>query len=95
MTRPFPATDSEEKTVSNSRKTRKPSHPVQLGAGRYAIFQDPDGNGVISYRPDGQEEDSHQVVPAKFWALLMKILSGEVKGLSPVEMMKMLMGAGQ
>ena len=79
--------------MSNTRKSKP--QPELLGKGSYAIYQARNGDGVIAYRPDGEEKDSHQVVPAKFWSLLMKILSGEVKGLSPVEMMKMLMGAGQ
>lgn len=66
--------------------------PELLGKGRYSIYQTPGGDGVISYRPDGQEQDSHQVVPAKFWGVLMGILSGEVKDLNPVSLMKMLMG---
>ena len=65
--------------------------PEVLGRGRYAIYQTPGGDGVISYRPDGQDTDQHQVVPAKFWAVLMGILSGEVKDLNPVALMKMLM----
>ena len=63
-----------------------------LGKGRYSIYQTPDGDGVISYRPDGADADAHQVVPAKFWTVLMGILSGEVKDLNPVSLMKMLMG---
>lgn len=73
--------------MSNSKKAKV--HP--LGSGRYAIYQTPEGDGVISYRPDGEEQDSHQVVPAKFWSVLMKILSGEMKDISPMTLMKMLM----
>ena len=32
------------------------------------------------------------MVPAKFWALLMGILSGELKNLNPMDLMKALMG---
>ena len=57
--------------MSNTKKASKPQ-PQKLGSGKYAIFQTPEGDGVISYRPDGEEQDSHQVVPAKFWSMLMK-----------------------
>ena len=62
------------------------------GKGRYSIYQTPGGDGVISYRPDGADADAHQVVPAKFWTVLMGILSGEVKDLNPLTLVKMLMG---
>ena len=76
--------------MSNAKKASKPQ-PQKLGSGKYAIFQTPEGDGVISYRPDGEEQDSHQVVPAKFWSMLMKILSGEMTDLNPMTLMKMLM----
>ena len=66
--------------------------PEVLGRGRYAIYQSPNGDGVISYRPDGEDTDQHQVVPARFWSVLMGILSGEVKDMNPMALMKMLMG---
>jgi hypothetical protein len=69
--------------------------PVILGRGRYAIYQSPNGDGVISYRPDGEDADQHQVVPAKFWSILTGMLSGQVKALSPVEIVKLIMGAGK
>jgi hypothetical protein len=68
------------------------TRPQQLSKGRYAIYQTPAGDGVISYRPDGHDEDQHQVVPAKFWGLLMRILAGDVKDLNPMDLMKLLMG---
>ena len=75
-------------------KTAPPAEgkPLLLGQGRYAIYQTPEGDGVVVYRADGTSADEQQVVPAKFWALLMKILSGEMSGVSPVELMKVLMG---
>ena len=80
--------------MSNTRKTKAPARtsPRVLGKGRYAIYQTPEGDGVISYRPDGEDADQHQVVPAKFWTILMGILSGEIKDLGPVDVMKLLMG---
>lgn len=79
---------------SNSGKVAETTKPekVTLSRGRYAIYQTPTGDGVISYRPDGAEKDEHQVVPAKFWSVLMGILSGQVTDLNPVSLMKMLMG---
>ena len=66
--------------------------PRLLGQGRYAIYQTPEGDGVVVYRADGTDADEQQVVPAKFWALLMGILSGEMKNLNPMDLMKALMG---
>ena len=66
--------------------------PRLLGQGRYAIYQSPEGDGVVVYRADGSDTDEQQVVPAKFWALLMGILSGELKNLNPMDLMKALMG---
>lgn len=78
--------------MSNTRKVKAVApKPDVLGKGRYAIYQTPEGDGVISYRPDGDAEDQHQVIPAKFWSVLMGILSGEIKDLNPVTVMKMLM----
>jgi len=65
---------------------------VTISKGRYAIYQAPDGTGVISYRPDGDAADQHQVVPAKFFAILMSVWRGETPDLNPVSLMKMLMG---
>jgi hypothetical protein len=65
--------------------------PVTLSKGRYAIYEAPNGDGVISYRPDGQEADQHQVVPAKFWTVLTGIASGQVTDLNPVSLLKMIM----
>ena len=75
-------------------KTAPPAEgkPLLLGQGRYAIYQTPEGDGVVVYRADGTDADEQQVVPAKFWALLMGILSGELKNLNPMDLMKALMG---
>jgi hypothetical protein len=83
--------------MSNTRKrtaarAAEKAKPELLGQGRYAIYQTPEGDGVVTYRPDGVEEDQHQVVPARFWAMLMKILSGEMSDINPMVIMKMLMG---
>ena len=69
--------------------------PVTLSKGRYAIYQSPSGDGVISYRPDGVDADQHQVVPAKFWGMLLGVLSGEIKDLNPVQIMRMIVGGGK
>ena len=77
-------------------KTKAPpaeGKPLLLGQGRYAIYQTPEGDGVVVYRADGSDADEQQVVPAKFWTLLMGILSGTLKDLSPMDLMKALMGA--
>jgi hypothetical protein len=65
--------------------------PVLISRGRYAIHEASNGDGVVSYRPEGAQEDSHQVVPAKFWGVARKILRGEDPGLTPGALMKLLM----
>lgn len=68
-----------------------PAKPVLLSKGRYAIYQAPNGDGVISYRPENQDFDQRQVVPARFWAVMTGIASGEIKDMNPVTLMKMIM----
>lgn len=69
-----------------------PDNSKLISMGRYAIYETADGEGVVAYRPDGQETDNHQVVPAKFWSLVLKMISGEIKNMSPLSMMKVLTG---
>lgn len=76
--------------MSNARKVKKPSSTL-VSKGSYAIYEDASGNGVIAYRQDGEDKDSHQVVPAKFWSLATRMLRGEVTDMNPVSLMKMLM----
>ena len=81
--------------MSNQRKLKKPpggkSVPVLLSKGSYAIYEASNGDGVIAYRAEGESADSHQVVPAKFWSLAMKMLRGEMTDVNPMSLMKMLM----
>ena len=85
--------------MSNTRKTRQSADdsqtaaakPKLLGKGHYAIFEAPNGDGVVAFRPEGEDKDSHQVVPAKFWSLALKMLRGETQDLNPMELMKMMM----
>lgn len=72
--------------------TRKPKGPVPIAKGRYAIFQTPEGDGVITYRPDGDEEDQHQVIPGGIFSMLLKAARGEKVDVNPMNLMKMLMG---
>jgi hypothetical protein len=74
--------------MSNTRKVKPQSQ--LLSKGNYAIFQAPNGDGVIAYRPDGEEKDSHQVVPAKFWSICMKMLRGDTEGITPMSLMKLM-----
>jgi hypothetical protein len=66
--------------------------PKLISRGRYAIYEAPNGDGVVSYRPDDSEQDGHQVVPARFWGMALKILQGGDPGMTPVKLMKMLAG---
>ena len=63
-----------------------------LGKGRYSIYQTPAGDGVISYRPDGEEADTHQVIPSRFWSVATKVLRGEMNDVNPMALLKMLAG---
>ena len=74
----------------SNRKTADP--PTLLSRGRYAIYQAPNGDGVISYRPDGEEADSRQVIPSKFWNVVVKVLRGEMTDVNPMTLLKMLAG---
>jgi hypothetical protein len=76
----------------SNRKLAKHAPPELLSRGRYAIYEAPNGDGVITYRPDGEENDSHQVIPSKFWGLVMKVLRGEMSDVNPVALLKMLAG---
>jgi hypothetical protein len=67
--------------------------PQAIAKGRYAIYQTASGDGVITYRPDGEEADSHQVVPRAIWSIIGKALRGEPVDMNPVTLMKMFMGA--
>ena len=81
--------------MSNARKT-KPSPvtpaPQLLGKGNYSIYQAPNGDGVISYRPEGEDKDSHQVIPKGVWSIIMSALRGEQIDMNPMTLMKMFMG---
>jgi hypothetical protein len=91
-----------ERGMSNTRKAKGPAPavtkvtaaepPVLLGKGRYAIFQSPDGEGVVTYRPDGQDHDSHHVVPARFWNLILGAIKGDLPKMDPVSLMRMMSG---
>jgi hypothetical protein len=76
--------------MSNTRKSKP--QPELLGKGQYAIYQAPNGDGVIAYRPEGEEKDSHQVVPARFWSVMMKMLRGEITEMNPMALAKMMIG---
>lgn len=78
--------------MSNAKKAKSAGAPVKLGAGRYTIYQTPEGDGVISYRPEGEDKDSHQVIPSGVWSILMKAIRGEAVDVNPMSIMKMLMG---
>ena len=70
----------------------KAAPPVLLSRGRYAIYESPNGDGVVTYRPDGEEADSHQVIPSRFWGVIVKVLRGEVIDANPMMLLKMLAG---
>lgn len=76
--------------MSNTRKLKRSKSPTLVSKGSYAIYEAPNGDGVIAYRQEGEDADSHQVVPAKFWSLAMRMLRGEMTDVNPVALMKML-----
>ena len=80
--------------MSNTRHLKKDPEPkpTPLGKGRYAIYQTPEGDGVITYRPDGETKDNHQVIPKGIWSLVMRAIRGEEINVSPMDLMRMMMG---
>lgn len=77
--------------MSNTRKLKKPS-PTLIAKGSYAIYESPSGEGVVAYRPEGAETDSHQVIPRNIWQIVQRLLRGETIDANPVSLMKMMMG---
>lgn len=63
----------------SARKTevKEPDAPELLSRGQYSLYSTADGGAHLSYRPDGQDEDSHQPIPAGIWGLLGKAMRGE------------------
>lgn len=51
--------------------------PELLSRGQYSLYSTADGGAHLAYRPDGQDEDSHQPIPASVWQLLGKAMRGE------------------
>jgi hypothetical protein len=66
---------------------------TELGRGQYVIWQAGDGGGIVTYRPDGVEEDREQHVPAPFWRIIRAAISGDLAGASRMDLLRMLMGA--
>lgn len=56
---------------------KEPEAPELLSRGQYSLYATPNGGAHLSYRPDGQDEDSHQEIPASIWQLLGKAMRGE------------------
>ena len=78
--------------MSNTKHI-KPQGPQLIGKGTYAIYESPDGDGVIAYRPEGREKDTHQVIPKSIWSLVMQAMRGEKISANPMEIIKALMGS--
>jgi len=51
--------------------------PRLLAKGRFALYESADGGAVLSYRPDGADEDSHQPIPAPMWRIMRAVMNGE------------------
>jgi hypothetical protein len=68
--------------MTSTRRNRPapPAEPGLLARGRYAIYQDPSGAGIIVYRPDGENADGRQVVPAAIWRVILAALRGDDVG---------------
>lgn len=78
--------------MSNTRKIQPPSKPTVISRGRYSIYDTPEGNGVIVFRPDGEKEDQSQVIPSGIWQFILKALRGEAVDLNPMSIVKLMMG---
>lgn len=62
----------------------------KAGAGKYSVYRTHDDSLLISYRPDGTDEDQHLEIPSKLMGLM--IAASEGKG--PLARMRALMGGG-
>jgi hypothetical protein len=40
---------------------------TEVAAGRYTIMQTADGNGLVRFRPDGEDRDREHAIPAIAW----------------------------
>lgn len=68
--------------------------PTPFLAGRFALFDTPDGGIHLAYRPDGEPEDHHEQLPADLVGLMRTLKEGG-KPPSPMAMMRMLAGMGR
>ena len=66
--------------------------PVLLGRGKYAIYQTPEGEGIIAYRPENTDADNHVPIPKAVWGVMLSALKGEKIDMSPMAVMKLMMG---
>lgn len=65
--------------------------PAPLAKGRYALYELPNGDGLLAYRPEPEEEDRHQVIPGGIWKILMSLARGEKPEINPMLLMKAMM----
>ena len=82
--------ESGAEVIAQSADAAGGSSTVTISAAEFQVNDNATISGTLTV--NGTDTDEQQVVPAKFWALLMKILAGEVSGLSPVDLMKVIMG---
>jgi len=64
--------------------------PRLLAKGRFALYESADGGAVLSYRPDGDKEDQHQVIPAAIWRIFQAAMRGD--DVNPLSILKAVAG---
>jgi hypothetical protein len=55
---------------------RGTSGPAPMLAGKFALFETPDGGIHLAYRPDGADEDEHIDVPGIYVKMMKKAGQG-------------------
>lgn len=66
--------------------------PVPISAGRYALYDTPQGGKHLVYKPDGTDEDQHIEIPGFIVSMAEKAASGG--GIAP-GMLGRLIGGGK
>jgi hypothetical protein len=75
-----------------SRETGPAEPPVPIARGAYSLYELPNGDGLLAYRPEHLEEDLHQVIPAPAWNFIQRAMRGEKIDLNPMQLLQAMMG---
>jgi hypothetical protein len=59
--------------------------------GQYKIYEVSDGSAVVTYQPDGQDQEHEHKVPAPVWRVITAALSGQMADVNPMTLLKMML----